>query len=933
MFLVGLCTLLAVPAHKGSVRLTQPDGTTVTIRLVGDEYLHFNMTDDGYSVVKNADDYYVYAQLDADGQLQPTTMVAHDTSLRTAEETAWLANVKKRLTPRMTEEKAQEKENEQKRQARARAQHRAAQYDYTNFRGLVILVEFSDKQFSRTDYKDIMNGMINQENYTGYTDTNGHKQNFVGSVRDYFSDQSNGQFQPQFDVYGPYQVNYRANQGGQRSSQILNAAVSAADADINFADYDRDGNGFVDMIYFILAGNGANYGGNDQNLWWPHRSAITNGWNYVRKDNVYLWDYASSVELYGYTAYPSTVTLDGIGTICHEFGHVLGLPDFYDADYEQSGGESHHPGEWSVMAGGSYNNYGRQPVGYSLFERYAVGFTTPEVINSEGSYTLPSIATSNTGYRINTPQNKEFFMLENRQQDQKWNQYVPGHGMLVFRVDSTNASIWENNQVNNNPAHNYYELVRAYGYRNGDTGSDPFPGTRQVRTLNNTTSPANLLTWTGKETPWGLDNIREQSGQITFNVVNVNVLKQITLPDTASVGLGLGLRLTPERYPDSAPYTLAWSSADEHIATVSEEGVVTGISVGETDITVTANDNPALSATCHVTVHETIEFSSIADFKTLAEGDEASLRLTDAQVLIVHNGGVYLRDSTGAIVVSDLSASSLQQGDVVNGRVYGQYSTLNRVPQLKVINEQGVNVAPGTEAKPLEVSLDSLNDSHYANYLVLQKMTLQRVTSGALTGVFATTDEHRVRIFNTFGLSGWSMPTNYVGKTYKIPGILVTRVAGGEVYDELALMGPPEEEVKQKFSLDYQIGEGGAVLFGEQALTGTGSLEMTEGESLELLVTPAEDYEVEELLLDGERIEEAKVVISNVSADHTLSITFRETPPIEDTEDPTAIGLPSASGSKSSNIFTATGRRVTSPARPGFYIVRSGSAVKKVVVR
>ena len=110
-------------------------------------------------------------------------------------------------------------------------------------------------------------------------------------------------------------------------SQVLIDALNQADNDVDFSDYDGDNNGQVDLVYFIIAGNGANYGGNNGDLWWPHRSIIydyNNRW-YVRKDGVTLWDYASSVELSGWTSNPSSVKIDGIGTICHEFSHVLGL--------------------------------------------------------------------------------------------------------------------------------------------------------------------------------------------------------------------------------------------------------------------------------------------------------------------------------------------------------------------------------------------------------------------------------------------------------------------------------------------------------------------------------------------------------------------------------------------------------------------------------
>ena len=145
--LLGFAVANAVPANGKLVKVQQPDGTTISIRLVGDEYLHFNTTADGYSVVKNARGYYVYAQRAADGQLAPTQQVAHDEAARSAAELRFLNTVEKHLAPTMTEAEAQEKQAELKRQAKAREKRRDPQYDYTKFRGLLILVQFNDKEF------------------------------------------------------------------------------------------------------------------------------------------------------------------------------------------------------------------------------------------------------------------------------------------------------------------------------------------------------------------------------------------------------------------------------------------------------------------------------------------------------------------------------------------------------------------------------------------------------------------------------------------------------------------------------------------------------------------------------------------------------------------------------------------------------------------
>ncbi len=510
----------AIPAHPKPIKVQQPDGSFVTITLHGDEWNNFNTTEDGYSVVKDGRGYYVYAEL-ADGKLQPTSRVAHDLAQRSATEKAFLVNTKKMQVPEMEKSQAEAKMDMQVQQRRAMASRRATAYD--KFRGLVVLVQFKDKKFSRTDYPQIAEGMLNQENYTGYDN-----EKYTGSVRDYFSDNSGGKFKPQFDVAGPVTVNYNQNDGRNKRREIACAALDAIDPEIDFSQYDGDGDGIVDLVYFIIAGNGSNYSGNNSGLWWPHRWTIRRNDELVEKDNVLLYDYASSVELYGWTSTPSSVIIDGIGTICHEFSHVLGLPDFYDADYEKSGGQSNDPDEWSVMAGGSYFNNARTPVGYSLYERYSVGFIDePEKITAKGTYTLEPLQTSQMGYRIDSSVDDEFFLFENRQKSaSKWDANLPGEGMLVHRVDKTDPTIWANNDVNCNPDHNYYQVVWAKGVEKKVSTYDTFPGAGKVTELTNNTTPANLKSWSGEETLWGLFNIRQVTGtsgqkNIVFNVASL----------------------------------------------------------------------------------------------------------------------------------------------------------------------------------------------------------------------------------------------------------------------------------------------------------------------------------------------------------------------------------------------------------------------------
>lgn len=528
LFAIGASlSIHAVPAKPGKTTVRQADGTYVTVVLHGDEHSHFTTTDDGYTLIHDGSSWQ-YA-IKRDGVLMASGVTAHDAAQRTDKETAFLNGNGKMLRADITADGKREMERARslwKSPAQGTGAARATRYDYNNFRGLVILVEWNDLGFTRSDAKTFFSSMMNDENYSGYY-TQSQPQQWVactGSVHDYFRDNSMGLFRPKFDVVGPVRINRscRYPQGTSYGWQCAADVIEAANSIVDYSKYDADGDGVVDMFYIIYAGYGSNVSGNNSDYIWPYASQFA--YPYRTYDGVRMGRYACSTEICDSEARGGN-TLDGIGTIVHEFSHVLGLPDLYDTDYEDNG-QSNDPGVWSIMAGGSYSNNSRTPTGYGAYERYAIGFMQPETITEEGgTYTLEQIGASNKAYRINSSVNKEFFLLENRQLE-RWDAYLPGSGMLVFRVDSTNTSVWTSNAVNRNPAHNYYEMLRANPRTSGSvitpSAYDPFPGLGKVTALNNETSPS-LKSWTGADTPLSLNTIIESGGVINFNVGGAEV--------------------------------------------------------------------------------------------------------------------------------------------------------------------------------------------------------------------------------------------------------------------------------------------------------------------------------------------------------------------------------------------------------------------------
>ena len=509
-----LClTAHAIPAIPTPIKVTHPDGTTVTITMHGDEFYHFITTQDGYTVIKNDKGYYTYAQRSGN-RLVSSTVIAHDAGQRTAAERAALKNLAKGLTS-----PEQVSQGQQMRNSRNRAMRRVGEdgtMDYSKFRGLIILVNFSNKKFSMPDPNDFYDTMVNTHDFTGFT-LNGRTVPMTGSVRDYFYDNSNHQFDPRFDIVGPVDINYSCTypQGTTNAHEIFIAALEAADSQVNFSDYDTDRDGFVDMVFFLVAGYSSSYQGNNESYLWPHMHYLYDAPMHDRK---YFNLYACSTEMWGWQGYGlQYCDIEGIGTFCHEFSHVLGLPDLYDTNYDEGGGVSVHPNGWSIMSGGSHNNFGRNPVGYSLYERYALGFSTPRIIDQDTEVAVEPLDVSNTGYRLNTNNDNEFFLIENRQYG-KWDQNLPGYGMLVARVDSTDEYIWWSNQVNCRPNHMYYELLRA-DYAGVDSQGDPFPGSSNVTAITNRTAPS-LRTWDSNMSDIIFTDITETGQNITFNAVH-----------------------------------------------------------------------------------------------------------------------------------------------------------------------------------------------------------------------------------------------------------------------------------------------------------------------------------------------------------------------------------------------------------------------------
>lgn len=418
---ISLC-VAAKPAYRGPIVRTAPDGTEQIVYLHGDECAHFITDEEGRWLDEQT--------------LQPMTEGAK----------ALLQNRHKVAKARRAEQQTTAAPN-------------------IAPRGLVILVNFQDVEFKTP--RDTIDSMLNAVNYTrkysymGRTATGRPTRITVtsqGSARQYFQDQSYGQYNPIFDVVGPVTVSHNMKYYGENDSrgndmrpgEMIKEACEKADAlGVNFAQYANKSKSEVDFVYVIYAGYGEADGGGDTTIW-PHQYYINYTGNYCTLDGKRINRYACGCEMNN-----QSKVYDGIGTFCHEFGHVLGLPDLYETNNPSQG--IHTLGSWDIMDYGPYNNDGNTPPAYSAYERFFMGWLTPRILKEPEYVTLAPInegegeslllANGDTHNLVGyNPNPKTFYLLETRTKTD-WDKYVPGPGMLITKIQY-NSSMWAYNYVN-----------------------------------------------------------------------------------------------------------------------------------------------------------------------------------------------------------------------------------------------------------------------------------------------------------------------------------------------------------------------------------------------------------------------------------------------------------------------------------------------------
>lgn len=542
-FLIASCCCqeaAAIKAYPRPISVRQPDGSTLIVRLHGDESYHYATSADGYMLAKDREGFFCYIDYDfSTGRRSLTGRRAHNVKERSDDEKTFIsslkpaklvnADLKTRLTftPKAPARTLSPQVIAPRKAARLKAGAGAATAKIKESQYLVILVNFADSTFrhTATDFSTWLNE-------PGYSVNGG-----TGSVKDYYRDNSMGQFVPNFQVVGPYTLShptayYGANDesagGDQNPRDMVKEACLLAKENnpgLDFSLFDNDGDGQMDNCYIIYAGYSEASTANDDDIW-PHSWYM--GDESFTIDGTAIENYSCSAELVGMPGAPALPTMDGIGTFTHEFGHILGLKDLYDTD-DDTGGYGVDPGTYSIYASGSYNNDSRTPPYLWAFERMQMGWMEEgdglvELKDAE-DVTLDNISLNKARY-INAQPGREagtgmeWLVFENRQQE-GWDKYIPGHGLLIYHYDYTQEmqeKYWSVNGPNNNSKHRCLYIKAADG--TDDTNSrygDTWPGTSASTEFTDYTTP-NALNWNGEKTGVPVTNIIERDGKVMFQV-------------------------------------------------------------------------------------------------------------------------------------------------------------------------------------------------------------------------------------------------------------------------------------------------------------------------------------------------------------------------------------------------------------------------------
>ncbi|MDD3079791.1 MAG: M6 family metalloprotease domain-containing protein [Paludibacter sp.] len=730
--------IFAIRAYPYPISITQPDGSKLTILLHGDENYRYRTTEDGYLIKKAENGFFTYQQKDTKDNIVNSGIIARNANKRSVTDKKFLQNIPKITPVSRTITTATTK---QRIPSAQKAKMTAGNFPLTGSpKSLVILVNFSDRSFVTSNPQTSFTNLLNE---AGYSDNAG-----TGSAKDYFMSCSLGQFSPGFDVVGPYTLPdsmyiYGANDSYGEDidpARMVVDACAAADADVDFSQYDTDEDGIIDNVFIYYAGYNEAEGANDSTVW-PHRWVVYTSeedaqmYTYdgtlasITFDGKRLYDYACTSELKGF----SESNMCGIGTFCHEFGHVLGLPDYYDT----SGLQANTLNNWDIMDYGAYLNSGRTPPLYSCYDRFFLGWLTPEQKSSPKDLTLlpayqevtipadtkkQSYLFSTTTHNLigNNPSPSEFFMVEYRKKT-GWDTYLPAEGMLIWHIDYDQTA-WDNNTPNNYTGSNNTQTAASHMrvYLHPLSGLTT-PGTAF------TTGSFTPTTWNGTDINRAITEITKTSDSITFKLMGGTPDPSITIDDsqlnifnafTGSSSELQNISISAVSLPENLSIILSPDSCFD-IKTSDDSNWSKSLNIEPTDGSISASLQIRYTPTTGGNHKAIITLSS-------AEAETKTIEL---------NGTAYIPDNNGTPTIK----TGIIDNSLIFGKVYfgkSKTKTLN----IKTTNiESALTVLlSGTNASMFEVStntieMDSANGTYGTNITIQYTPTATGTHNATLT--------------------------------------------------------------------------------------------------------------------------------------------------------------------------------------------------------
>ncbi len=510
----------AVPAYPKPVTVRQPDGTLVTVRPCGDERVHWTETPDGFTLLRDKEGFFTFAQPDATGALQASALRYTGTT-----DEAQQRGIRPKLRFSSSQTKLMKERFGTFRTysnalSASSAVHTLANATATPPEGmsidatfptsgkrklLVLLVNFSD---TKTTYKaENFHDMMNAKGYNG-----------TGSFRDYYLEQSHGKLDIDVTVTDWIQVPHaKAVYNTDNAQNLVVEALQMVADTLDLTQFDNDGDGVLDGLAVIHQGYGQEITQDTGDIW-SHSTVI-------------YGTTIGGVRVARYTIEPELLSGNAManpGVICHEFGHNLGAPDVYDTDYSGSDGEFCGTGAWDLMGSGAWNGtLGTHPAGINAWQKWVWGWVNAVELTEDATIgALGAAQDDDTVYKLSTSTEGDYFMMENRQQ-RSFDGGLPGHGLIIYHVnENIIKEKLQTNDVNATYPQGLYTLcsdagvdpdLRPASFGDVNSAAAPFPSEYGHTEFTDFTLPSSRSI-EGRYAYCGLHDISENAdGTVSFS--------------------------------------------------------------------------------------------------------------------------------------------------------------------------------------------------------------------------------------------------------------------------------------------------------------------------------------------------------------------------------------------------------------------------------